>query len=111
MYLGLAEDEFKTQRYNHTQSFCNENYSNCTTFFSYVWKVRKAKKETPALVWEIIRTAAPYTNIKRCSLCLHEKLAILTYLNQSELLNKRSELVSKYQHENRFLLQIFNSND
>ena len=67
VYLGLAEDEFKTQRYNHTQSFCNKNYSNSTTFFSYVWKVKKAKKETPALVWEIIRTAAPYTNItKQC---------------------------------------------
>ena len=45
------------------------------------------------------RTAATYTNItKRCSLCLHEKLATLMYSNQSGLLKKRSELVSKCWH-------------
>ena len=77
-----------------------------------VGKKKKSKKETPTLVWEIIRTAVPYTNItKRCSLCLNEKLAILMYPNQSKLLKKRSELVSKCQHENKFLLQMFNSND
>ena len=68
--------------------------------------------ETPTLVWEIIRTAAPYKNItKRCSLCLKEKLAVLMYPNQSELFNKRLELVSKRQYENEFLLQTLNSND
>ena len=113
VYLGLAEGEFEKQRYyNYTQLFRNEHYSNRTTLSSYVWKIKKTKKETPTLVWEIIRTAPPYTNItKRCSLCLHEKFAILMYPNQSELLNKKSELVSKCQHENKFLLQTFNSND
>ena len=33
------------------------------------------------------------------------------YPNHSELLNKRSELVSKCRHENKFLRQTFNSND
>ena len=42
---------------------------------------------------------------------LHEKLAMLMFPNQSELLNKRSELVSKRRHENKFLLQTLNSND
>ena len=49
--------------------------------------------------------------IYRCSLCLHKKLTILMYLNQSELLNKRWELVSKCWHENRLLLQTFISDD
>ena len=113
MYLGLAEGEFRKQRYyNHTQSFRNENYSNSTTLPSYAWKIKKTKKKTPTLVWEIIRTAPPYTNItKQCFLSLQEKLAILMYPNQSELLNKRSELVSKCRRENKFLLQTFNSND
>ena len=75
-------------------------------------KIKKTKKETPTLVWEIIRTAAPYKNItKWCSLSLHGKLAILMYPNQGELFNKRSELVSIYKHENILLLQTFNSND
>ena len=112
-YFGLAEDELKKQRYyNHTQTFRNENYSNSTNLPSYVWKIKKTRKKTQTLVWEIIRTAAPYTNItKRCSLCLYYKLAILTYLNQSEHLNKRSEQVSKWQPGNKFLLQTCNCND
>ena len=48
---------------------------------------------------------------KRCSLCLHEKLAIITYPYPDELLNRRSELVTKCRHENKFLLKNFNSND
>ena len=35
---------------------------------------------------------------------------IFMYLTQSDLLNKRSELVSKCRHENKFLLQKFNRN-
>ena len=47
VYLGLVEGEFKKQRYyNHTQLFQNENYSNSTTLFSIIWKI----KETPTLV-------------------------------------------------------------
>ena len=44
-------------------------------------------------------------------LCLFEKILIATYPNQEELLNQRSELVSKCQHENKFLLKNFKSGD
>ena len=112
VYLGLKEGERWQRYYNHTQSFRNENYFNSKTLSSYVWKIMKTKKGTPTLVWEIIRTAPSYTNItQRCSLCLNEKLAMLMYPKQSELLNKRSELLLKCQHENKFLLKTFNSND
>ena len=102
--------------YNQAQLFREENYSNSTNLSSYedqreLKELKKIKKETPILVWEIIRTLAPYTNIKQCSSCLHGKLAILIYPNRSELLNKRAELVSKCRLENKFLLQTFNSND
>ena len=57
--------------------------------------MKKTKKETPTLVWEVVQTGAPYGNITtKFSTCLHEKLAILTYLSQSELLNNISELQS-----------------
>ena len=90
----------------------NENYLNSKTLSSYVWKMKKTKKETSTLVWQIIWTVALYTNIlERCFLCLHEKLAIRMCPSQSEFLNKRYELVSKCWYENKFLLQIINSND
>ena len=74
--------------------------------------MRKRKNVTAALTWEVLRTAKAYLNItKRCSLCLHEKLAIITYPYPDELLNRRSEPVTKWRHENKFLLKIFSSND
>ena len=74
--------------------------------------MKNRKNVAPALIWKVLRTARTYSNItKRCSLCLHEKLAIITYPYPDELLNRRSELVTKCRHENKFLLKSFNSND
>ena len=70
--------------------------------------MKNRKNVAPALIWKVLRTARTYSNItKRCSLCLHEKLAIITYPYPDELLNKRSELVTKCRHENKFLLKNF----
>ena len=69
------------------------------------WKKKKEKTATPALTWEVLRTAKAYSNIaKMCSSCLHEKLAIITYPYRDELLNRRSELITKCRHTcKRFL--------
>ena len=114
VYLGLTEGEFKKQRYyDHVKSFKNEFYANSTTLSSFAWEMKNRKNVAPALTWEVLRTAKTYSNItKRCSLCLHEKLAIITYPYLDELRNRRSELVTKCRHiKNLFLLKIFNSND
>ena len=77
-----------------------------------VWEMKRRKNVAPALTWEVLRTAKTYSNItKRCSLCLHEKLVIITYPYPDELLKGWSELVTKCRHENKFLLKNFNSND
>ena len=113
VYLGLIEGEFKKQRYyGHVKSFKNKFYANSTTLSSYVWEMIKRKNVALALTWEVLRTAKTYSNLtKRCSLCLHKKLAIITYPYPDELLNRRSELVTKCKHENKFLLKNFNSYD
>ena len=52
----------------------------------------------------IIKRARAYKgNPSRCNLCLSEKLCILTSQNFS-LLNKKSELVTKCRHENKFFV-------
>ena len=67
---------------------------------------------TPAVIWEVLRTAKAYSNItKRCSLCFHEKLVVITYSYPDELLKKRSDLVTKCRREDKILLKNFNSND
>ena len=61
-------------------------------------------KETPSLKWSNVKSVPVYTNItKKCFLYLPEKLEIINYLNQEELLNKRSELISKSHHVNKYL--------
>ena len=44
-------------------------------------------------------------------LCLHEKLEIVNYPNQEELLNKQSELISKCHNIKKYLLSNYKSND
>ena len=57
VYLGLVDGEFKKKRYDHTQSFRNENYLNSTTLSSCFSNIKKTKKETSILVWKLIQTA------------------------------------------------------
>ena len=51
-----------------------------------------------------------FEHTKKCRLCLQEKFEILAYPNPDELLNKRSELVSKCRHVNKFLLANYKAN-
>ena len=101
VYIGLSEPEWKKRYYNHRQSFNNKKYSGSTTLSSYIWEIKNRDNEVPMLKWSILKSVPGYSNItKKCQLCLHEKLSIITYPDQSELLNKRSELMSKCRHEN-----------
>ena len=67
---------------------------------------------TRPLKWPVLRCVPPYLNIsKEYLLGLYEKLETVTYQNQEELLNKRSELLCKCCHANKFLLKNYTSND
>ena len=112
VYLGTAEGEFKKRFYNHNSSFKNELKMNDTTLAKHVWDLKLKHNVTPTLKWYILKSVAPYSNItKKCRLCLQEKFEILSYPNPDELLNKRSELVSKCHHMNKFLLANYKVND
>ena len=78
---------------------------------SYMWHLKSVSSETPNLKWSVLRYVPPYSNISnKCLLCLYEKLEIATYQNQTELLNKRSELLCKCHHANKFLLENYTAN-
>ena len=108
-YIGLTEQTFK-QRYNgHNQSFNHEKHENSTELSKHVWQLKRKNKPF-SINWSIIRKAHPYSNeSKRCNLCLNEKLAIVS-ANKRTLLNKRSELISKCRHINKFHLSSFKGN-
>ena len=112
VYLGNAEGDFKINYYNHISSFKNETQMNKTTLAKYVWEQKQRHNITLTLKWYIVESVPSYSNItKSCMLCLHKKFEILTCPNQDELLSKRSELVSKFHHINKYLLSNYKAND
>ena len=110
VYIGLAETTFKKRYANHKKSMNHKKYENETELSKEYWKI-KEHNHAPKLTWEIIKQSTPYNpSSKKCYLCLNEKLEIATYENDN-LLNKRTELISKCRHLNKFTLQRHDSND
>ena len=103
-YIGLTEGTFKQRFTQHKHSFRHRSHMNSTELSKYIWQLRDSKKDFN-IKWTIICRARPYSNItKRCDLCTTEKLMIINS-KPDELLNKRSELISKCRHENKFYLR------
>ena len=93
-------------------SFRNQKRKNDTGLSTFLWEFKKSTKETPKLTWSVLKVVPAYTNIsKRCLLCLNDKLLSATYPDQKQLLNKRSELIAKCRHENKFLLMNYKTNE
>ena len=110
-YFGIAEESFKGRLCNHNLFFRNEFYKNDTELSKEVWKI-KMKNYTPKITWRIIRKCSPYNyNSRKCYLCLNEKLGITLYEAENLLLNKKTELISKSRHQNKFKLLRHDSKD
>ena len=83
-----------------------------TVPFQAIYGTLERNNIFPMLTWSVVKSVPGYSNIsKRCLLCLTEKVLIATYENPEELLNKRSELMAKCRHNNKFLLSNYKSND
>ena len=96
----MTENDFKTRFNNHKLSFRNRNHSHDTVLSKYIWDL-KDNDTTYDIKWRIIKKANAYKgNSSRCNLCLSKKLCILTA--RDTILNKRSELLAKCRHENKF---------
>ena len=106
IYIGSTETSFKQRYANHLMSFRHEKYRNQTELSKYIWDLKREGKIF-RVSWDILRKAPAYSNLsKRCDLCLTEKLMIIS-ADKSTLLNKRSEIVSKCRHQNKFYLSNF----
>ena len=108
IYIGLTEGPWKARHAVHKTSFKDPLYTSRTSITDYVWQVKNQKHEIPTIKWTIEKTAPAYNNIsKKCLLCLEEKMSIIEYPDQRNVLNKRSELVNKCLHQNKFLLKNY----
>ena len=102
-YYGTSESEFKTRYNNHTKSFRHKKHKNDTELSKLIWKLKE--NGTPyALAWSVAARASPYRcGSRRCDLCLTEKM-IIVWAEPKGLLNKRTELISKCRHRNKYTL-------
>ena len=83
-------------------------YSSETTLSKHHWEVKNQTNQNLSLKWSVIKSVPSYSNVsKNCPLCLHEKYEILHYEQPKDLLNKRSEIISKCRHLNKYLLKDF----
>ena len=99
-YIGLTEGTFKQRGYSHCHDFRNECKEKSTELSKHIWDLKKTGS-VPILKWEIIDHAPAYKNgSKTCNLCLTEKFHIIT--SNLNLINKRTELISKCHHSNKF---------
>ena len=101
IYIGMTEHSFKTRYNNHKLSFKHRKHSHDTVLSKYIWDLKDDNTDF-SIKWSIITRASSYRgNPSRCNLCVMEKLCILS-ADRCTLLNKRSELVTKCRHENKF---------
>ena len=97
----MTESTFKSRFRNHKQSFNNKQYSSSTALSKYIWELKESNDEY-SINWSIIKRVNAYkAGAKHCNLCLAEKICILNS-NKSIILNKRSELLAKCRHENKY---------
>ena len=102
-YYGSSED-FKLRYNNQTKSFRNQQYANDTVLSKHIWELKNTN--TPYnITWSIAAYASAYQiGSRRCGLCITEKY-VIARAKQKNLLNRRTEIISKCRHRNKYLLK------
>ena len=72
-------------------------------YSKYYWKLVD-KGAVPTIKSSIAKRVKGNTFINNCNLCLSEKAFIIRNLDDENMLNKRSEFISKCRHINKRLL-------
>ena len=104
-YIGLTEPAWKKRYTVHMHTFRNRETPNDTSLSKYIWGLKDGGIHY-SIKWSILRKAQGYNrSSKTCGLCLTEKLLICEFQDKENLINDRSELVSKCRHFNKHLLK------
>ena len=109
-YQGTAETSSKERYNNHTRDVKHKKYMKRTKPSKYIWSL-KNQGITPIVKWGIVKKVNSKVSTNYCNICLTKKFFIIKSLEDCNLLNKRSELVSKCRHQNKLLLCNVKRND
>ena len=103
-YYGASEGEFKYRHTSHTHSFPNQDYKNKTELSKHIWQLKRNGNDSN-LKCSIAAYAIPCRcGTRRGGLCLKEKY-LKAQANQNNILNKKTELISKCRHRNKCIFK------
>ena len=102
-YYGISDTPFKEGYENHKMSFRHRSHLTASDLSKYYWKLVD-KGTVPTIKFSIVKRVKGNTLINNCNLCLSEKAFIIRNLDDVNMLNKRSEFISKCRHINKRLL-------
>ncbi|KAJ8039557.1 hypothetical protein HOLleu_17316 [Holothuria leucospilota] len=99
-YIGISGGPFKQRYYNHRKSFNHQKHAKDTELSKYIWALKEEEKSFE-IKWEILKTSNTKQRASsQCNLCVEEKVEI-TLANNMNLLNRRTELLSKCRHSSK----------
>ena len=108
IYYDVCETAFKLRYANHRKTFNNIKYRIDTELSNEYWNIISANK-TSNISWEFLETHKSYNQSPiQCLLCLNEKLAIALHKDDN-MLNKRSKIIRKCRHRNKYMLASYDS--
>ena len=93
-YIGHSETACKERYRNQIKDFNSIKYRNNTELPKFIWKLKEENKKF-TVNWKILKRIKQCTDNGKWNLCLNEKLLIINSIHDENLLNIRSELVSK----------------
>ena len=103
IYYGASDGEVKSRYNNHPNSFRHRHHEQDTQLSKHIWKVQD-KGINFTVKWSVAGYASTYRcGSRRCDPCLTEKY-VTARTSHKNILNKRTELVSKCRHRNKYIL-------
>ena len=96
--------KYKERYRNHMRDFKHERYGNSTELAKYVWQL-KLDNISFSVKWTVITKVYWSPNPLLCKLCLTEKVSIINFINDGNMLNKKSKLLSRFRHLKKHLLR------
>ena len=98
VYIGMTENSVKTRSNNHKVSFKHRKHPHDTVLSKYIWDLKDSDTDLISQSSGRLSRVRDLTGeIRHAAI----KLCILS-ADKSTLLNKRSELITKCRHENKF---------
>ena len=99
-YYRISDTPFKERYENHKTSFRHRSPLTASDLSKYHWKLVD-KGAVPTIKLSIAKRVKCNTFINNCNSCLSQKAFITRNLDDENMLNKRSDFISKCRHINK----------